>query len=140
MSLVAVLRAIDPSKRKCERGRTGATAQKCGCNTSLTLRSSGRPTSGFACCWPPLNSNVRLFELLSMQPSFIESHSCAEVGPGCPSSRAADRAVVAKELSHRSVRAVRPLAAGAPAGVLWQPRGSAEVQAVQRHTKAQQSA
>src|SRR5437763_1082630 len=43
-------------------------------------------------------------------------------------------------LAQRSPRAVRPLAAGAPAGVLWHPRGSAEVQAVQRLAKAQQSA
>src|SRR4051812_42052172 len=61
----------------------------CLLNSSLTLRSSGRTTAGFAVCGTPLNSNVRLFELFVMavlarsagsNARSTERHDCREVG------------------------------------------------------------
>src|SRR6185369_15066417 len=46
----------------------------------LTLPSRGRPTSGFACCWPPLMSNVRRSMRLPLVVVFTICTLCACAG------------------------------------------------------------
>src|SRR5437667_249298 len=41
---------------------------------ALTLPSRGRPTSGFACCRPPLMSNVRPLKPVSEHPFSFSMH------------------------------------------------------------------
>jgi len=45
------------------------------CRRRLTLPSRGRPTSGFACCRPPLMSNVRALRMLSLARGVIAEPS-----------------------------------------------------------------
>ena len=90
-------------------------------NRRLTLPSRGRATSGFACCRPPLMSNVRPFEVMPVKHvAFGSCHGSA--GPSvCAAGEPPRRAHSSSRRRSSGLSVAR--AASAPLAVLARARG-----------------